>query len=162
MKATTLGGKRMGKYMFHATYTQSGLTGLLKEGGTRRRAALTQTIEGMGGRVEVLYYAFGEPDLYIIADLPDDATATAVSLTIGAAGRSQHRRHRTRDTGNRGRGNRKKRTLPASGSLIPRLPGGLPHQAMGSLVTSGPSVARSRFAESFCRSPRSAAAYQAR
>ena len=25
----------MGKYMFHATYTQSGLTGLLKEGGTR-------------------------------------------------------------------------------------------------------------------------------
>ena len=76
----------MGKYLFHATYTQSGLTGLLKEGGTRRREALTQTIEGMGGSVEVLYYAFGEPDLYIIADLPDDATATAVSLTIGAAG----------------------------------------------------------------------------
>ena len=34
--------------------------------------------------MEVLYYAFGEPDLYIIADLPDDATASAVSLTIGA------------------------------------------------------------------------------
>ena len=62
----------MGKYMFHAN-------------GTRRREALTQTIEGVGGSVETFYYAFGDTDLYIIADLPDDATATAVSLNIGAA-----------------------------------------------------------------------------
>ena len=39
----------MGKYMFRSTYTQAGLAGLLKEGGSRRREALTQTIEGMGG-----------------------------------------------------------------------------------------------------------------
>lgn len=76
----------MSKYMFRATYTQAGLSGLLKEGGTRRRAALTQTIEEMGGSVESLYYAFGTPDLYIIADLPDDATAAAVSMVIGNAG----------------------------------------------------------------------------
>ena len=76
----------MGKYMFRSTYTQAGLAGLLKEGGSRRREALTQTIEGMGGSVEALYYAFGEPDLYIIADLPDDATAAAVSMVIGNAG----------------------------------------------------------------------------
>jgi uncharacterized protein with GYD domain len=76
----------MGKYMFHTTYTAKGLPGLLKEGGSRRRAALTQTIEGMGGSVEGLYYAFGDTDLYIIADLPDDATATAVSLNIADAG----------------------------------------------------------------------------
>ena len=76
----------MGKYMFHTSYTGKGLVGLLKEGGSRRRAALTETIEAMGGSVEGLYYAFGETDLYIICDLPDDATASAVSLTIGAAG----------------------------------------------------------------------------
>ncbi len=76
----------MGKYMFHTTYTGKGLVGLLKEGGSRRRAALTETIEGMGGSVEGLYYAFGDTDLYIIADLPDDATATAVSLNIANAG----------------------------------------------------------------------------
>ena len=76
----------MGKYMFHATYTGEGLVGLLKEGGSRRRAALTDTIEAMGGNVEGLYYAFGETDLYIICDLPDDATATAVSLNIANAG----------------------------------------------------------------------------
>ena len=76
----------MGKYMFHATYTGEGLVGLLNEGGSRRRAALTETIEAMGGNVEGFYYAFGETDLYIICDLPDDATATAVSLNIAKAG----------------------------------------------------------------------------
>lgn len=76
----------MGKYMFHATYTGQGLVGLLNEGGSRRRAALTDTIEAMGGNVEGLYYAFGDTDLYVICDLPDDATATAVSLNIANAG----------------------------------------------------------------------------
>ncbi len=76
----------MGKYLFQASYTQAGLTGLLKEGGTKRQAALAETIESAGGALESLYYAFGKSDLYITADLPDDATATAVSLNIGAAG----------------------------------------------------------------------------
>ena len=76
----------MGKYLISANYTQSGLVGLLKEGRTSRRAAVTQTIEGVGGSLESLYYAFGARDVYIIADLPDDATATALSLAIGAAG----------------------------------------------------------------------------
>lgn len=76
----------MGKYLLQASYTQSGLTGLIEEGGASRRAALTATIEGVGGSVEALYYAFGACDLFIIADLPDDATAAAVSLNIGAAG----------------------------------------------------------------------------
>ncbi len=76
----------MTKYMFHTTYTGKGLVGLLKEGGSGRRQALTDTIEAMGGSVEGFYYAFGDTDLYIICDLPDDATAAAVSLNIANAG----------------------------------------------------------------------------
>ncbi len=76
----------MGKYLLQASYTQEGLAGLVKEGGTSRRAALAETVEGVGGTLESLYYAFGETDLFIIADLPDDAAATAVSLAVGAAG----------------------------------------------------------------------------
>ena len=76
----------MGKYLLQASYTQEGLAGLSKEGGTSRRAALTETIEGVGGSLESFYYAFGKDDLFIIADLPDDAAATAVSLALGAAG----------------------------------------------------------------------------
>ena len=76
----------MGKYLLQASYTQDGLAGLAKEGGTARRAAVAETIEGAGGSLESLYFAFGENDLFITADLPDDAAATAVSLTVGAAG----------------------------------------------------------------------------
>ena len=76
----------MAKYMFRTSYTQSGLQGLLAEGGTGREAALRRTIEGAGGTLEGFYYAFGDCDLYLIADLPDEAAATALSLNIAAAG----------------------------------------------------------------------------
>ena len=76
----------MAKYMLRANYTQQGLAGLLKEGGTGRRRALTQTVEGVGGTVEAMYYAFGDCDLYLIVDLPDEKSAAALSLAIGAAG----------------------------------------------------------------------------
>ena len=76
----------MAKYMLRANYTRQGLAGLLKEGGSGRRRALTQTVEGVGGNVEAMYYAFGDCDLYLIVELPDEASAAALSLAIGAAG----------------------------------------------------------------------------
>ena len=76
----------MAKYLIQANYTQAGVTGLLKEGGTSRREALRRTVEGVGGRFESFYYAFGDCDLYLIAEFPDEAAAAAVSMNIGAAG----------------------------------------------------------------------------
>ncbi len=48
----------MAKYLYRTKYTAAGLNGLLKEGGTSRREALKQTIEGVGGSLEGFYYAF--------------------------------------------------------------------------------------------------------
>lgn len=76
----------MPKYLFTANYTPSGAQGLLSEGGTGRRAMFQQMFEGLGGSMECFYYGFGADDLYIIADLPDDASATAASLTVGSVG----------------------------------------------------------------------------
>ena len=76
----------MAKYMFRTNYTQSGLKGLIAEGGSGREAALRQTVESAGGTLEGFYYAFGDCDLYLIADLPDQAAATTLSLNIAAAG----------------------------------------------------------------------------
>lgn len=76
----------MAKYLIRAKYTQAGVTGLLKEGGTSRRDALRDTIEGMGGTLNDLFYAFGDWDLFLVTELPDDETAAAVSLNISAAG----------------------------------------------------------------------------
>ena len=76
----------MPKYLIQASYTQEGLKGLLKEGGTSRKSTVEQLARGLGGSIEAFYYAFGDNDVYVIADMPDDATASAISLTIGATG----------------------------------------------------------------------------
>ena len=76
----------MPKYLVRASYTQAGLQGLMKEGGSSRRTVVDGLVKGMRGSLEAFYYAFGEEGVYIIADLPDDASATAVSLSVGATG----------------------------------------------------------------------------
>ena len=76
----------MPKYLFEASYTREGLQGLLSEGGTQRREAVENLATALGGSIEAFYYAFGDCDIYVIADLPDDATATAASLVVGASG----------------------------------------------------------------------------
>ena len=43
-------------------------------------------VAGLGGTLEAFYYAFGDDDVYVIADLPDNVTAAAVSLAVGASG----------------------------------------------------------------------------
>ena len=76
----------MPKYLFQADYTQEGTVGLLREGGTGRRAMFEGMFAELGGTVEAFYYAFGKDDLYMIVDLPDDAAAVAASLRVSAAG----------------------------------------------------------------------------
>jgi uncharacterized protein with GYD domain len=76
----------MPKYLFEANYLSEGLQGLLKEGGTRRRAAVDQLFASLGGTVEVFYYAFGDEDVFIIGDLPDNASAAALAIKVNTAG----------------------------------------------------------------------------
>jgi uncharacterized protein with GYD domain len=76
----------MAKYLWRVTYTPQGAEGLRKEGGTARRAAVERLTAQAGGKLESFYFALGESDVYVIADLPDLKTATAVSLAVNAAG----------------------------------------------------------------------------
>ena len=43
----------MPKYMITASYSAEGAKGLVKEGGSARRAMVQKLVEGMGGRVTV-------------------------------------------------------------------------------------------------------------
>ena len=76
----------MPKYLIQASYTAEGVKGLLKDGGSKRRAAAEQAIKGLGGRLEAFYFAFGDTDVFAIADAPDNMSAAAVSLAVTAAG----------------------------------------------------------------------------
>jgi len=76
----------MSKYLFQASYVGEGVKGLLKEGGTKRREAVAYAIEGIGGTLEEFYYAFGDDDVFAIAELPDNVSTAAFTLLINASG----------------------------------------------------------------------------
>lgn len=76
----------MPKFLFTADYTAAGIAGLQREGGSGRRAMFEQMFADLGGSMEAFYYAFGADDLYIIADLPDNASAVAASMEVAKAG----------------------------------------------------------------------------
>jgi uncharacterized protein with GYD domain len=74
------------RYLIQGTYTSEGARGLLKQGGTSRHAEIEKMLGSLGGSLEAFYWAFGDTDFYIIAELPDAATAAAIGLNVGAAG----------------------------------------------------------------------------
>jgi uncharacterized protein with GYD domain len=85
----SLEGIQMPKYLVEASYLPEGIKGLLKEGGTGRRAAVDELFASLDGKVESLYFAFGDEDVFIIGDLPDNAAAAALAIKVGASGASR-------------------------------------------------------------------------
>ncbi|MCJ7694602.1 MAG: GYD domain-containing protein [Anaerolineaceae bacterium] len=76
----------MPKYLIQANFALEGVKGVLKEGGTNRLLAVEKTAQSMGGKLESFYFAFGGVDVYVIVDLPDNAAAAAMALTVTASG----------------------------------------------------------------------------
>ena len=59
---------------------------MIKEGGTGRKAAVQKAIEGLGGKLDSLYYTFGAADVIGICDMPDTLSGLALSLAVNASG----------------------------------------------------------------------------
>ena len=76
----------MPKYMIAASYTAEGLKGLQKDKASGREAVVNKVVQSVGGKVEAMYYALGEHDVIVIADLPDAASAAAIALGVSASG----------------------------------------------------------------------------
>lgn len=76
----------MPKYLIQANYKPEGVKGLLREGGTGRRKAVEQMTAAFGGRVEAFYFAFGDKDVFVVVDAPDNVSAAAVALAVNASG----------------------------------------------------------------------------
>ncbi|WP_164201884.1 GYD domain-containing protein [[Micrococcus luteus] ATCC 49442] len=76
----------MTKYLFEANYVGEGIKGLMREGGTKRREALTEALRSVGGTLECFYYAFGDVDVLGVFEVPDQTDAAALSLMINSSG----------------------------------------------------------------------------
>jgi uncharacterized protein with GYD domain len=76
----------MPKYLIEATYTPEGLRGVMKDKASGRKAAIEKLVSGIGGKLESMYYAFGEADVFVLFDCPDVVSAAALSLAVSASG----------------------------------------------------------------------------
>jgi uncharacterized protein with GYD domain len=76
----------MPKYLCTFDYSAVGTQGLLKDGGSKREKVVSDAIKGVGGKLEAFYFAFGASDAVLIADMPDNVSAAAMSLAVGATG----------------------------------------------------------------------------
>lgn len=79
-------GDAMPKYLVHAAYTAEGLKGLQKDKASGRKTAVSAAIEGLGGKLETMYYTFGDDDVVVIMEMPDNVSASALSLAISSTG----------------------------------------------------------------------------
>jgi uncharacterized protein with GYD domain len=76
----------MPKYLIQGNYTAEGAKGLLKDGGSKRVRAAKAAMKAIGAKVEAMYFAFGGTDVFVIVDAPDNASMTALSLTVAGTG----------------------------------------------------------------------------
>ena len=76
----------MPKYLICGSYTEEGLKGLLKDGGTKRMEATKQAVESLGGKLESFHFAYGDNDVYFIADQPDTVNVIGGILLANASG----------------------------------------------------------------------------
>ena len=75
----------MPHYLIQVGYNSDGIAALVRQPQDRIEK-VKPAIEGLGGRVECAYYAFGEHDIVLIVEMPDNEKAAAMALAVGAGG----------------------------------------------------------------------------
>ena len=76
----------MPKYLVQSSYTAEGIKGLQKDGAAGRLKMANQVAESLGGKLEAIYFAFGEHDVVAILDLPSPVDAAAVAFAVSGTG----------------------------------------------------------------------------
>ena len=80
----------MPAYMYRVGYTAESWAAQTKNKVTDRQKAITPVVRSLGGRILSFYYAFGEDDVILIAQMPDNKAAAALSIAAAAGGAVTH------------------------------------------------------------------------
>jgi uncharacterized protein with GYD domain len=51
-----------------------------------RTTAVQKVAESVGGKLDQLFWSFGEDDFLVIVDVPDDIAAGALAVAVGSSG----------------------------------------------------------------------------
>jgi uncharacterized protein with GYD domain len=76
----------MPKYLIFASYSIEGVKGFQKDKASGRRAAVSKAVATVGAKLEQMYFTFGEDDVAMVVDAPDNASILAISVAAGASG----------------------------------------------------------------------------
>ncbi len=74
----------MARFLIEATYSKEGISDLIKSPQDRAEAE-SPVVERVGGRLETFYFAFGDYDAVVIAELPDNVSAAALAMAVGSS-----------------------------------------------------------------------------
>jgi uncharacterized protein with GYD domain len=75
----------MSSYLLQASYSVEALSALIKKP-QNRTEVIRKAIEKLGGSLTGLWLSFGDYDIVAIFEMPDNTSAAAFALTIGAGG----------------------------------------------------------------------------
>jgi uncharacterized protein with GYD domain len=75
----------MALYMYQASYTAKSMSAQLKEPQDPVET-IRPTLEELGAKMIVAGFPFGEYDVLIVYEAPDDMTAASVAMAVSAAG----------------------------------------------------------------------------
>ena len=75
----------MAYYLFQGAYTSEALAKLIKKP-ENRIATVSKAIEKLGGRVICGWFSFGEYDILLVSELPDNVSAAAFAVAAAAGG----------------------------------------------------------------------------
>ena len=75
----------MPSFLVQASYTSEALAALVKNP-QNRSEVVRKSIENLGGKLVGAWMAFGDHDVVFIVDMPDNISAAAMALSVGAGG----------------------------------------------------------------------------
>jgi len=75
----------MPHYLWRGSYSAETWAALIKNP-QNRRDPVRALVESAGGKLEALYYGFGEDDAFALVEFPDNVSAASVAVAIAASG----------------------------------------------------------------------------
>jgi len=75
----------MPSYLVQVSYTQSALSAMVQHP-ENRAEAIRKPIENLGGKAGSFWFSFGDYDVVVITEMPNNVSAAAFALAIGAGG----------------------------------------------------------------------------
>jgi uncharacterized protein with GYD domain len=75
----------MAHYLCQVAYSPEGWAALVKNP-QNRIEAVRPAVEKLGGKIDKAYFAFGEYDIVVLLEMPDNVSAAGIAMAFAAGG----------------------------------------------------------------------------